>query len=125
MNSITELTVSDRLQRVFNNFKKLGWGRFAPTNSVPASAARGRAVPAPDVASTPFEDCDAQAQVAVPVAESESKPVKTASEAVGISLVFSFVVGAGAVCAWTVVQILLMISQAEPLLVRNILWTHQ
>ena len=88
------------------------------------SIARRRAVPASEVFK-PLDDCRAQAEASVPAALDQSKPAKTASEAVGLGLVASLVVGAGALWAWSIVQLLLMISQAEPLLVQNNLWTHQ
>jgi hypothetical protein len=118
------VTLSDQLQGGFNPLTRPERERLVPMNPGSASIARRRAVPAPE-APKPLDDCRAQAEVSVPAALDQSKPARAASEAVGLGLVASLVVGAGAVWAWSIVQLLLMISQAEPLLVQNILWTHQ
>jgi hypothetical protein len=69
-------------------------------------------------------DIGAQAEVSVPLPDNRSKPGKAASELLGMSAVVLFVLGIGTVWAWIVVQVALMLSEMEPLLVRNILWTH-
>jgi hypothetical protein len=58
-------------------------------------------------------------------AEDRSKPAKAVSEALGVGLLVTFVLGVGTTWAWIVVQLAVMVSQVEPFLVRNILWTQQ
>jgi len=127
MNSSTAImaTSSGQLQGEFNNFTTPGRGRLGPVNPVLASTARGHAVPVSEAAFKPFDDCGAQAEVSVPIAEDQSKPAGPASEALALSLVVALVLGVGTLWAGIVVQLAVLVSQMEPLLVRNILWTHQ
>jgi hypothetical protein len=70
-------------------------------------------------------DAAAEAGVSAPAAEAQSKPTKEGSEALGLSLVALLILGIGTAWALIVVQVALMAAEIEPLLVRNILWTHQ
>lgn len=119
MNAITKptATVSDQLCLAVPKFNR-------PRAHAPNACISQECLPAPDGAFEPLADIGAQAEVSVPLPDNRSKPGKAASELLGMSAVVLFVLGIGTVWAWIVVQVALMLSEMEPLLVRNILWTH-
>ena len=118
-------TSSGQLQGGFHNLTTPLRVRLVPVNPDLASTTRERAVPVSARAFKPFDDCGAQAEVSVPIGEDRSKPARAASEVLGLSLVVTLVLGVGTVWAGIVVQLAVLVSRMEPLLVRNILWTHQ